>query len=221
MAFSAQARMIVDGALIRCEERYPNDAPHSVLLVVVERDAPFYREKLAPAHAGLFGPGKSDPLAPVQLEVIDRATDDALARLIAAGLITKNTRTSRPLFPADEPATKPLSLEEKAQIVEHKNKAAHSLKLGNVLASADFLAEAQPHWREALLATAGALAIQNRAPAPAAVDGALRPPASLWWGQSAEKLRAFTLSHAPDAPHAPGAWTAFRDTLSAAIDALA
>lgn len=61
------------GALVRCEERYPEEGSHSVLVVVVERDAPLYVERLADIHAELFGPGKTDPLAPVQIEVVARA----------------------------------------------------------------------------------------------------------------------------------------------------
>src|ERR1019366_7170811 len=91
----------INGALLRCEERYPNDAPHSVLYVVVERDAAQYREQLNALHGEYFGPGQWDPLAPVRLEVIDRATDEALQRLIDAGLLAKTTRATRPLCPAD------------------------------------------------------------------------------------------------------------------------
>src|SRR5690349_1567355 len=39
LGFVQAARQCVDGALVRCEERYPNDGLHSVLYVVVERDA--------------------------------------------------------------------------------------------------------------------------------------------------------------------------------------
>ncbi len=112
--FAAAAQKRINGALLRCEERYPNDAPHSVLYVVVERDAAQYREQLNALHAEYFGPGQWDPLAPVRLEVIDRATDEALQRLIEAGLLAKTTRATRPLWPADtaEAAPPPLSAAE-------------------------------------------------------------------------------------------------------------
>src|SRR5207248_8225341 len=84
--FAAAAHQRINGALVRCEERYPNDGPHSVLYLVVERDASQWREQLNPLHAEYFGDGQSNPLAPVRLEVIDRATDEALQRLMEAGL---------------------------------------------------------------------------------------------------------------------------------------
>ena len=68
---------------------------------MVERDAAQYREQLGALHEEYFGPGQWDPLAPVRLEVIDRATDEALQRLIDAGLLAKTTRATRPLWPAD------------------------------------------------------------------------------------------------------------------------
>ena len=57
-----------------------------MLYVVVDRDAAQWRERLNDLHGDFFGPGLSDPLSPVQLEVVDRATHEALERLSAAGL---------------------------------------------------------------------------------------------------------------------------------------
>ncbi len=37
--FAAAVGQRINGALLRCEERYPTEGPHSVLYVVVERDA--------------------------------------------------------------------------------------------------------------------------------------------------------------------------------------
>ena len=59
--FAAAAQQRINGALLRCEERYPNDAPHSVLYVVVERDAAQYREQLGSLHAGILRPGPVGP----------------------------------------------------------------------------------------------------------------------------------------------------------------
>jgi hypothetical protein len=49
--------------MVRCEERYPQTGSHTVLVVVVDRDAPALRERLTSLHGELFGPGKTDPLA--------------------------------------------------------------------------------------------------------------------------------------------------------------
>src|SRR4051812_39634450 len=52
--FAVAAHRQINGALVRCEERYPNTGPHSVLYVVVERDAPLWRDKLASLHQEYF-----------------------------------------------------------------------------------------------------------------------------------------------------------------------
>lgn len=39
LGFAQRARHLLDGALVRCEERFPQQGAHSVLWVVVERDA--------------------------------------------------------------------------------------------------------------------------------------------------------------------------------------
>src|SRR5205814_10340695 len=53
-SFAAAAHQQINGALVRCEERFPNDGPHSVLYVVVDRDAPQWREKLGTLHGEYF-----------------------------------------------------------------------------------------------------------------------------------------------------------------------
>jgi hypothetical protein len=81
LGFAQAAHQRINGALACCEERYPQDAAHSVLYVVVARDAAQWREKLTGLHEEFFGSEKSDPLPPARLEVIDRSTDEALNRL--------------------------------------------------------------------------------------------------------------------------------------------
>ena len=46
LAFAQAAVEKLDGALIRCEESYPLEGAHSVLFIVVERDAALWREGL-------------------------------------------------------------------------------------------------------------------------------------------------------------------------------
>src|SRR5439155_16103776 len=64
LAFVQRARETINGALLRCEERYPHDGPHSVILVVVNGEPAQHRPRLEALHGELLGPGKSDPLAP-------------------------------------------------------------------------------------------------------------------------------------------------------------
>jgi superfamily II DNA or RNA helicase len=192
LAFVQLAAERINGALVRCEETYPQSGPHSVLVVVVDREAANWREKLNSLHSDLFGPGKIDPLAPVQLEVIDRATDESIQRLIAAGLISRTSRATRPLYPAGENTeAPPLSDEERAKAKSHRDRAARKLKMARVLGEGGLDEEA----REALLAAipmfAGALAVEHRLPEPTELKDALQPPLSHHWGRALPVLRAF------------------------------
>ena len=198
--FAAAAQKRINGALLRCEERYPNDAPHSVLYVVVERDAAQYREQLNALHAEYFGPGQWDPLAPVRLEVIDRATDEALQRLIDAGLLAKTTRATRPLWPADtvEAAPPPLTAAELEKLSAHRQRAARKLKMARVLSEAGLSEEARAALLEAVPPLGCALALEHRFPEPASLDDALLPPLSPCWKQALPLLREFTTDAARD-----------------------
>ncbi|MHB8522599.1 MAG: DEAD/DEAH box helicase [Limisphaerales bacterium] len=199
LAFGQRAREAINGALVRCEERYPNDGAHSVLLVVVDGNPAPHRPRLESLHAELFGPGRTDPLAPVRLEIIDRATDEALQRLIAAGLIARTTRASRPLFPAEDAAVPPpLSAEEKAQADAHRAHAARKLKMARLLGDGGLLEEARAPLLEALQASGRTLAVENRLPEPASLDDALLAPLAHCWKDSLPLLRAFVV----DANHA-------------------
>ena len=192
--FAAAVRQRINGALLRCEERYPNEAPHSVLYVVVERDAAQYREQLGSLHQEYFGPGQWDPLSPVRLEVIDRATDEALQRLIDAGLLAKTTRASRPLWPAEpaESAPPPLSAAELEKLSAHRQRAARKLKMARVLCDAGLSEEARAALLEAVPPLGCALAVQHRFPEPASSEHALLPPLSSCWKEALPLLREFT-----------------------------
>ncbi len=192
--FAAAAQKRINGALLRCEERYPNEAPHSVLYVVVERDAAQYREQLGSLHQEYFGPGQWDPLSPVRLEVIDRATDEALQRLIDAGLLARTIRASRPLWPAEpaEATPPPLSAAELEKLSSHRQRAARKLKMARVLCDAGLSDEARAALLAAVLPLSCALAVQHRFPEPASPDHALLPPLSSCWKDALTLLREFT-----------------------------
>ena len=192
--FAAAAHQRINGALLRCEERYPNDGPHSVLYVVVERDAVQWREKLGSLHEEYFGPGQYDPLAPVRLEVIDRATDEALQRLIEAGLLSKTTRANRPLWPADatEAPPPPLSAAELEKIGAYRQSAARKLKMARVLNDASLSEEARAALLEGVLPISCALAVEQRLPEPASIKDAMLPPLSTCWKEALTPLREFT-----------------------------
>src|SRR5206468_1026746 len=192
LAFSRRVGETINRALLRCEERYPLQGSHSVLLVVVEGDPARHRPRLESLHAELFGPGKTDPLAPVQLEVIDRATDETIQRLIAAGLIAKTTRASRPLFPAElcvAPAV--LSAEERARADAFRVGAARKVKMARLLGEGGLDEESRAPLREAIHTLACALAVEGRLPQPATSDEAVLPPLSHCWNEALPVVRTF------------------------------
>jgi superfamily II DNA or RNA helicase len=191
LGFARKARARINGALLHCEERYPSAGPHSVLYVVVERDAAQWRERLSDLHQDFFGPGKSDPLAPVQLEVVDRATHEALERLAASGLISMTTRANRPLFPeADAGLPAPLSAEERGKANAHRTHAARKLKMAKLLGGGDLAEEARAALLDAAFALGRALAVEARIPEPPTFEEALLPPLSHCWKDALTPLRA-------------------------------
>jgi len=127
------------------------------------------------------------------LEVIDRATDDVLQRLIAAGLLAKTTRGSRPLTPlSGEPHVPPsLSPEEQARKQSHREKAARSRDIAGVLAAAGFESEARNHLLESILHQSRVFAVQSRLPEPDNIQNALVPPISILWGEKVNLLREY------------------------------
>jgi hypothetical protein len=193
LGFAKAAHELINGALFRCDERYPNEGPHSVLLVVVERDAHQWRDKLGSLHEEYFPMNQSDPLAPVRLEVIDRATDEALGRLIELGLVSRNTRANRPLFPAEGISAQPpaLSTEEQQQAAVHRNLAARKIKMASLLGEGGMVEEARNVLLEAVLPLGRALAVESRLPEPGTVDEAILAPLSHHWGEALTPLRAF------------------------------
>jgi len=180
-------------------------------VVVVERDASQYQPRLDTLHAELFGPGKTDPLAPVQLQVLDRATDEAIQRLIAAGLIARTTRAVRPLFPAEQnPEAAPLSAEEKAQAAAHRDRAARKLKMANVLGGSGFDDEARPALLDAIQALSCLFAVEQRLPAPTEPVHVTQPPLSHCWEESLSPVKTFFESPTAD-------WKTVADILAALL----
>jgi hypothetical protein len=193
LGFAHAARQQINGALLHCEERYPKEGPHSVLYVLVEDDAPRWREKLRSLHEEYFPPEQSDPLAPVRLEVIDRSTDEALNRLVELGLVSRTTRASRPLFPLDPATGQPpaLSETERQHASAHREQANRKIKMAKLLADGGLPEEARDALLEAILPLGRALAIEGRLPEPTTRDEALLAPLSARWGAALMPLRGF------------------------------
>lgn len=194
-AFAEEACRQIGASLLTCEERFPRDGSHSVLYVVVEGQAALHRPRLEALHAELCA--DLEAVAPVRLEVLDRATHDALERLIAAGLITPSSRASRPLHPVAETLS-PLSADELARAKAHRDRAARKLKMARLLADGGLADEARTPLLDAALAMSRALAVENRLPEPGDLEAALQPPLAAAWGAPVTALHDFVSQPAAD-----------------------
>ncbi|MBI4523552.1 MAG: DEAD/DEAH box helicase [Deltaproteobacteria bacterium] len=184
LAFSRFAKEKLGEALVRCEERYPVEGSQSVLVTVVDTDAALWRERLFSLHKELCGNGRSDP--PTRIEVIDRATDEALKRLIDAGLIVPTIRAVRPLYSRDGEvsAVTPLSESEKQKALAYRERADRKLKIALLLEGGGLIEEAREAGLESVLLLARAMAVANRMPEPTELNEAVQPPLSIYWGEA-------------------------------------
>ena len=205
LGFSEIARKLLGSACIRCEERYPAEGSHSVIVVVVDRDAPLYREKLSAPFEEFFGKDVSDPLAPVTLEVIDRSTDEAMTRLVAAGLISPSTRAIRELGLSGEESSSKLTEAERQVAQEHRRQASRKLKMAALLGGGGLLEEE----REALLQAGKwlgkALSVENRVAVPDSIEDMMRAPYMNFWGDSFETFRDYASNPSAAAAQAANA----------------
>jgi len=191
LAFAGRVAERINGALVRCEERFPQTGAGSVLVVVVERDTAQWQQELSSLHAEAFGSAGREPSETIRLEIIDRATDETIQRLMAAGLISKTTRATRPLFPVESVAAAPLTAEEQLQAKGHRERAARSLKMARVLGNAGFADETRVPLLDAIRGLGCALAVERRLPEAPELTGALQPPLSSAWGDALPIVREF------------------------------
>lgn len=191
LGFSEVARNLLGPACIRCEERYPAEGPHSVIVVVVDRDAPLYREKLSAPFEEFFGKSVSDPLAPVTLEVIDRSTDEAMARLVAAGLMSASTRAIRELGASGQESSSELTEAERQIARDHRRQASRKLKMAALLGGGGLLEEEREALLQAGLWLGKALSVENRLAEPASLEDTLRNPHALHWGDHLSAIRNY------------------------------
>ncbi|MBN2242203.1 MAG: DEAD/DEAH box helicase [Acidobacteria bacterium] len=191
LGFSEIARKLLGSACVRCEERYPAEGPHSVIMVVVDRDAPLHREKLAAPFEEFFGKGVSDPLAPVTLEVIDRSTDEAMGRLVAAGLISPSTRAVRELGVSGGESSSMLTEEELRKAREHRRQAGRKLKMAALLGGGGLLEEEREALLQAGLWLGKALSVENRLSEPSSLEETLSAPHAICWGEHFPSIRDY------------------------------
>ena len=124
--------------------------------------------------------------------MIDRATDEAIQNLMAAGLLAKTVRVTRPLFPEEEVVTPtPLSEAEQAKVKALREQAGRKLKMARLLGDGEFLDEARSALLAAIHALGQALAVENRLPEPPAVNEVTQAPLSICWKDALPLVRGF------------------------------
>ncbi len=187
-AFAEEAGRQLGASLVTCEERFPREGSHSVLYVVVESQAALHRPRLEALHAELCADLEAG--APVRLEVLDRATHEALERLIAAGLIAPVSRAARPLHPVAETLA-PLSADELARAKTYRDLAARKLKMARLLADGGMGDEARTPLLDAALAMSRALAVEARLPEPGSLEDIKSPPLATAWGKHVIAIQDF------------------------------
>ena len=129
----------------------------------------------------------------MRLEVIDRATDEALNRLVEAGLVAPTTRATRPLWPPETAPESPVPLSdaEREKAAAHRQRATRKLKMATVLAGGGLPEEGRAALMDAVIPLGCALAVENRLSEPASLQDALLPPLGLVWKDALSILRAF------------------------------
>lgn len=160
LAFAERATEALGNALLHCQEAMlPGQeamlpGQNSPVLLTVLRDP-----TRAAAVSALFH--ETDWRGnPPSLHVLDESTWSALQHLAASGLITFNTRATRPLTGESFPIPPALTPEQLQPIADLRAFAAKKQKVAQLLIAADLAEEAESHQQAAEKALAGALAIE-------------------------------------------------------------
>ncbi len=191
LAFGQRLHDVLGSELLSCEERFPLHGEQTVILVVA--NAPTRHEKaIREAYADSITKGNPDGNTPPAIQIIDRATAEALKQLEDAGVIAPTLRSFRSLLPGtdDEPAN-PLTEEEQSRLDEAQMKAKRKLRTAAVLTQAELGEEARQPLLDTILQIAIAWSIQHRLPLPDSVSAALHPSLTACWGEVLPALTEF------------------------------
>ncbi len=206
--FARRAAARLGPALVSCEERFPHGGGAPVVCLVVERDVQGVRPWLEAVRQELclLAGEDADVIQRneelLAFEVVDRATHQAIERLVAAGLVVTTTAFTRPLAMADEPSgTPPLTDAEEARLHARHDQARHALRRARVLGGAGFSGECRASLLEAGLHAAAVLAILARTPEPPTLEASLAPGFARHWGPGLAVLQSYLQN--PEAPWLP------------------
>ena len=183
-AFAIRATESLGSALIHCHETFLPGSGSPILLAVIADTARDRRPALETLHREIDWKGDTRPL-----HILDASTWEAVQALAAAGVITVNTRASRSLTPASQPA--PLTEAESQRMAMLRENARKKMRVAKALLAEELTDEAAPILRIATLATAQARAIESRWTEPETLEETVHSPYSEIWGASIERLHHF------------------------------
>lgn len=207
LAFGQLVAQKLNGALYRCEEHYPAEGHGSVLLVVVNRDAENWKAQVAAIHEQLFGPGKTDPLTPTHVEVMDRTSFEMMQKWAELGLLKMSVRARRPLSSEAGPCTPPpLTEEERKRLDLHRQTAQRKLKMAALLGEGGLTEESRAALLEAILSTGRALALSAHIPEPQDLGQILLPESANYWESAMAPIQEYVRNEA-------AAWKPVYETL--------
>jgi hypothetical protein len=192
LTFGHQLAEELGEALIQCEERFPLERTHTVIVVTVS-DPSLYQKAIQEKYHALFGKDPAQGKQSYQLEIIDPTTSETLARLERAGLVTPTTRSSRPLMPKNKKTPSPaaLSEDERAALKQTHELAQRKLKMAEVLINAELEDEARPALLQAIIQLGRSHAIANRIPETDQIEELLISPLAQHWGPNLNVIVEF------------------------------
>ena len=195
LAFGHLLERQLGSDLIRCEERFPVQGDHTVVLVVA-KDAPRHEQQIRKVYADTLESNGKNGYAATTLQIIDQATADALRQLEAAGVVAPTVRTTRSLLPdsQDESST-PLSKEAQERLDKARTLARRKLRTAEVLIQSDLTEEARQPALDAIHQIGIAWTIEHRIPEPDDITDALHPRLTACWNDSLSTLTDFVSDH--------------------------
>ena len=183
LGFAAAVSDLLGAKLAACEVRQtPQGRP--VLLVVAEGDIASAAACAERACAEWFG-AEEGGRAPV-VEVVGRATHEALKRLVARGVLSEPENTVRTLYAAGRGLAQPRLApdSERAQVLELRRQAKAAYRRAKQLVASLSFDEARQPLEESVVLLARSHAVRRRLAEPQDVRQAVSGPFAGLWGDT-------------------------------------
>ncbi len=168
------ARKKLGDALVHCEEIWLKERDTPIIISVLGGDTPPSEAALRELVAEVNWPKSHQP----DLQVLTSAAWENMKQLAELGMITIHTRARRNLLAEKEATaeTPVFTAEQLEEIRQQKALLDKKLRAAKLLLGAELAEEAVPSLRQALLAGARILSIQNHWPAPEDLDDLQKMP---------------------------------------------